>query len=108
QSRGAVFPAVQSLGLDPAAVYRTEAALQYRRVDTAGLIGAWQKAVQEDGHFVPRCYDDHHRYRPVPCDLVGFFRRRLADCPNKHYDAQADKALPAVTLGIVGEVGSVG
>jgi hypothetical protein len=44
----------------------------------------------------------------VACDLVGFLRPRLAGCCGKHYTSQADKALPAVVLALVGCVGSVG
>lgn len=104
-SRGAVFPAIQSLGLEPAVVRRTQAALQYRRIDTQRLVDAWQKAVREAGCFSPRVYDG---FRPVACDLIGFFRRRLADCTNKHYNSHADKAQPAVVLAVIAEVGSVG
>ena len=104
-SRGAVFPAIQSLGLQPDEVRRAEAALQYRRVDTKVLVDGWRKTVTEDRHFAPRIYEG---YRPVACDLIGFFRRRLADCANKHYDSTAEKALPAVVVAVVAEVGTVG
>jgi hypothetical protein len=44
----------------------------------------------------------------VACDLVGFFRPRLQDCPTKHYSSAAGKALPAISLGIAARVGMVG
>src|SRR5262249_52425413 len=47
-------------------------------------------------------------FRPVACDLVGFFRPRLSGCVGKHYQSGADKALPAVVLAVWGAVGSVG
>ena len=47
-------------------------------------------------------------YRPVACDLVGFFRPRLQDCPTKHYSSAAGKALPAIPLGIAARIGTVG
>ena len=47
-------------------------------------------------------------YRPVACDLVGFFRPRLQDCPTKHYSSPAGKALPAISVGIAARVGTVG
>jgi hypothetical protein len=39
---------------------------------------------------------------------VGFRRPRLRACPTKHYCSQADKALPAIPLGIAAWVGVVG
>jgi hypothetical protein len=104
-SRGAVFPALADLGLCPAAVRRAEAALSYGRVDAADLLRAWHQQVKEEGRFCAHCYAG---VCPVACDLVGFFRPQLAGCVQKHYQTQADKALPALVLAIVGAVGSVG
>ena len=47
-------------------------------------------------------------YRPVACDLVGFFRPRLQDCSTKHYSSAAGKAFPDIPLGIAARVGTVG
>lgn len=44
----------------------------------------------------------------MACDLVGFCRPRLQDCPTKHYSSAAGKALPAIPLGIAARVGTVG
>src|SRR5204863_9207892 len=44
----------------------------------------------------------------VACDLIGFFRPRLRNCATKHYDSIAGKALPAIPLGALVSVGSVG
>jgi hypothetical protein len=105
QSRGAVIPGLADFGLSAAAVRRAWAALAYGRWNTAGLLTAWQQLVQHDGHWQPH---RHGGYRPVACDLVGFWRPRLQDCPSKHYSAVAGKALPAIALGIAARVGSVG
>ena len=105
QSRGAVIPALADFGLGAAAVRRAWAALAYGRWDTAQLLAAWQRVVQNDGRWQAR---RHGGYRPVACDLVGFWRPRLQGCPTKHYCAQAGKALPAIPLGIMARVGSVG
>jgi len=40
--------------------------------------------------------------------LIGFYRPQLQGAVGKHYHSQADKALPAVSVGIIGAVGSVG
>lgn len=105
QSRGAVFPALSDLGLTEQAVRRSEAALCYGRWKTAWLLCAWQQVVLAEGVFRPHAYEG---IRPVPCDLIGFFRPHLVGCVSKHYTSQADKALPAVVLALVAPVGSVG
>lgn len=104
-ARGAVFPALAEWGLCSQAVRRSSAALRCGQWQIADLLACWQRAVRQESHFVARCYEG---IRPVPCDLVGFFRPHLHGCLSKHYTSQADKALPAVVLGMVGAVGSVG
>jgi len=104
-SRGAVFAALADLGLPPEAVRRSGAALAYGDWQSADLLVAWQALVAQEGDFHAH---RHAGFCPVACDLVGFFRPRLQGCGGKHYHSQADKALPAVVLGLVGCVGSVG
>lgn len=104
-SRGALFPALADLGLSDAAVRRTSAALTYGRFQMADLIDDWNQLVLQEGHFQPH---SHEGIRPVPVDMVGFFRPKLVGCPTKHYTSQAGKALPALSFGMVGATGSVG
>jgi hypothetical protein len=105
QSRGAVLPGLADCGLSAAAVRRAWAALAYGRWHIAGLLSAWQQRVQDDG---PWHAHRHGGYRPVACDLVGFWRPRLQGGPTKHDGAQAGKALPAISLGIAARIGAVG
>lgn len=105
QSRGAVFPALAQMGLPAEAVRRAGAALAYGRFDIAALLSAWQRLVRTEGVWQAHTYEG---IRPLACDLVGFFRPRLVGCAGQHYQSQADKALPAVVLALVAEVGSVG
>src|SRR5579859_7362386 len=86
-SRGAVFPALLDLGLPKEAVRRSGAALAYGDWQAADLLLAWQTLLKEQGRFHPHSYAG---FRPVACDLVGFFRPRLQGCAGKHYHAQAD------------------
>ena len=81
------------------------AALAYGQWHAAQLLEAWEQFVQEEEVFHAHQYGG---YRPVACDLVGFFRPRLQDCPTKHYSSAAGKALPAIPLGIAARVGTVG
>src|SRR5215216_6493111 len=105
QSRGAVIPGLADLGLAADAVRRCWAALAYGTWQVSQLLGAWEQLVREEGCFQAH---QHGGYRPVACDLVGFFRPRLQDCPTKHYASAAGKALPAIPLGIAARVGTVG
>jgi hypothetical protein len=105
QSRGAVIPGLADLGLTTDAVRRGWAALAYGKWQAQQLLRAWEQLVQEEASFQAHQYG---RYRPVACDLVGFFRPRLQDCPTKHYSSTAGKALPAIAVGIAARVGTVG
>jgi len=104
-SRGAVFPALADGGLPADAVRRSGAALAYGRWAIQPLVSAWQQLVQQEGRWHAHRYEG---FRPVACDLVGFFRPRLSDCLGKHYQSGADKALPAIVLAVIAAVGSVG
>jgi hypothetical protein len=105
ESRGAVIPALAATGLSDDAVRRAWAALAYGQWQIAPLLANWQQQVRAEAKWLPHT---HGGYRPVACDLVGFFRPRLQECPTRHYSSQAGKALPAIPLGVVFRVGSVG
>ena len=72
---------------------------------SAGLLGRWRRHVEQAG--VWRAHE-HEGYRPVAVDVTGFWRPRLQGCATSHYHGPAGKALPAIPVGIVARVGSVG
>lgn len=102
--RGALFPALQSIGLQPPAV---------RRAWRAFCKGVWQISVllqwwREYVLALPAWeVHEYEGYRPVAIDITAFWRPHLRDCPSQHYHPTARRALPAVIMGIVGEVGSL-
>lgn len=104
-SRGAVFPALADGGLPADAVRRSGAALAYGCWAIQTLVRAWHQVVEQEDRW--QAHGDEG-FRPVACDLVGFFRPRLSGCLGKHYQSGADKALPAIVLAVVAAVGSVG
>jgi hypothetical protein len=104
-ARGAVFTALSALSLPAEAVRRAGAALSYGQWQIAALLRGWRHRVLAEGRFRVPVYEG---VRPVACDLVGFFRPRLAGCAGQHYHSQADKALPALVLGLLAEIGTVG
>jgi hypothetical protein len=50
----------------------------------------------------------HAGYRVVTVDVTAFWRPKLKGCPSQHFHPAAQRALPAVIMGIVGEVGDLG
>src|SRR5256884_4239239 len=104
-SRGAVFPALADGGIPADAVRRSGAALAYGRWAIEPLVQAWQQVVLQEDRWHAHSYEG---FRPVACDLVGFFRPRLSGGVGKHYQSGADTALPAIVLAVVAAVGSVG
>src|SRR5215468_1341490 len=70
-SRGAVFPALADGGLPADAVRRSGAALAYGRWAIQPLVSAWHQVVEQEGWWRAHRYEE---FRPVACDLVGFFR----------------------------------
>jgi hypothetical protein len=103
--RGALIPALAASGLPPAAVRRAWAALAYGAWNVTALLTAWQTVLQQEKRWQAHRYEG---YQPVAVDLVGFFRPRLKQCASKHYASQAGQALPAISLGMVAAIGSVG
>lgn len=104
-SRGAVIPALSALGLEPAVVRRTWAALGQGAWSSEQLLVNWQRWVAAEGTWQP------HRiggYVPVAADVTGFWRPHLRGCPTQHYSAVAGKALPAIPLGLVVRGGRAG
>ena len=95
-SRGAVIPALSAVGLGPAVVRRTWAAVGHGAWTAEELLATWQAWVAQEGAWQP------HRvggYVPVAADVTGFWRPHLQGCPTQHYNAEAGKALPAIPSG---------
>jgi len=105
KSRGALFPALQAIGLSPPEMRRAWAALRYGSWTIDEMLVAWQKYVQEQLDWEVHRYEG---YRPTAIDLTAFWRPTLKKVPGKYYHSQAGKALPAIVLGLVGWVGHLG
>ena len=103
-SRGALFPALQAIGLEPAPTRRAWAAFRYGDWQIDDLLTAWEDYVIEQGQWQEHQYDG---YRPKAVDLTAYWRPTLLGLQTKHYYPPAGKALPAVVLGIIARVGSV-
>lgn len=104
-NRGAVFASLDAMGLSAPEVRRAEAALAYGRFDVGRLLADWAALVLARKQWQPH---RHEGIRPVACDLTGFYRPRLGQCPTKHYKSTARTAQPALVYGLCVAVGSVG
>lgn len=104
-TRGAVIPGLSESGLAPQAVRRAWAALGQGAWQSAGLLARWREIVTDEGRWQAQT---HGGYHPVAVDVTAFWRPRLQGCPTTHYQAEAGRALPAIPLGLIARVGSVG
>lgn len=103
-SRGALFPALKAIGLTEDAMRRAWAAFRGGVWCIEYLLLIWQSHV---AGLPGWHYHEYEGYKPVGVDITAFFRPRLKGCPSKHYHPQAQRAIPAVIIGIVGQVGSL-
>jgi len=104
-SRGAMFPALKSIGLKDEEVRRAWAAMRYGAWQTETLLETWRAYVTGQGKWQAARYAG---YYTKAVDITAYWRPALKGLKSKHYDAEADKALPAVVFGMVGQVGRVG
>ena len=104
-TRGAIIPGLSAVGLSEGAVRRAWAALGRGSWTSDRLVTAWARVVEADGLWTPHPYGGYH---PVAVDVTAFWRPRLQGCPTSRDSAEAGKALPAIVMGIIARVGSVG
>jgi len=103
--RGALFPALQATGLSAQATRRAWAAFRRGAWQTAVILRLWQEQIEGlPGWQVNR----HEGYRAITVDVTAFWRPALRNCPSKHYHPAANRVLPAVIFGVIGEVGHIG
>jgi hypothetical protein len=104
-SRGAMFPALKSIGLTDEEVRRAWAAMRYGAWQTEALLETWQTYVADQGEWQASCYAG---YYTKAVDITAYWRPSLKGLESKHYNSEAGKALPAVVFGMIGRVGRVG
>lgn len=110
-TRGAVIPALSACGLSERAVRRAWAALGRGDWTSERLLAQWRTLVTlvtlvaAEGRWQAHT---HGGYHPVGVDVTGFWRPQLQGCPTRHFHAEAGKALPAILVGLIGRVVSVG
>ncbi|MCI0554472.1 MAG: hypothetical protein L0287_26285 [Anaerolineae bacterium] len=103
-SRGALFPALKAIGLEDGAVRRAWTAVYQGVWQTAELIERWRQQVEGMPEWNRHEYEG---YKPVTADVTAFWRPTLKKCPSQPYHPAAQRALPAVIFGVVGQVGEI-
>lgn len=104
-SRGAVMPALNLSGFNTEEIRRSWAALRYGSWSIREMLELWQIYVAGENQWRPRRYEG---YRVLSVDITGFWRPKLKGWVGKHYHNLAQKALPAVVLGVMIVSGEVG
>jgi hypothetical protein len=102
--RGALFPALQSTGIGERAVRRAWAAFHSGMWQISELMLAWDKYMHEQQRWQPRQYGG---YYALAVDTTPFWRPKLKGLQSTYYHSVAEKALPAVVLGLVARIGEV-
>ncbi len=103
-SRGALFPALKSVGLSDGGIRRAWGAFGKGMWQVGGLVKAWREYVERQSGWQTHRIEG---YVPITVDVTAFWRPSLKNCPSQHYHPAAQRALPAVIFGIVGEVGEM-
>ena len=103
-SRGALFPALKSIGLSDAATRRAWVAFGKGVWQMPVILILWRAEVKQMPGWQAHRYEG---YQPITADITAFWRPALKNCPSKHYHPGANRALPAVIMGITGEVGEI-
>lgn len=106
QSRGAVYSALDLNGFDAQEIRRSWATLRHGSWKANELLETWQVYVASQNQWRARYYE---HYRVLSVDITGFWRPHLQGWLGKHYHHLAQKALPAVVVGVMiisGQVGS--
>lgn len=102
--RGAIFPALKSIGLSDAATRRAWVAFRRGAWQIPVILAWWRAYIQHLPDWKAHRYEG---YQPIAADVTAFWRPTLKDCPSKHYHPADDRALPAVIVGIHGEIGDL-
>jgi hypothetical protein len=102
--RGALFPALQRIGLSEEAIRRAWSAFRGGQWQISEVLRQWHQYIEGlEGWESHR----HEGYRVLAVDITAFFRPTLEKCPSQHYHPQAQRAMPAIIMGMVGEVGEI-
>ncbi len=102
--RGAIFPALKAIGLSDGAARRAWSAFRHGSWRTPNILRVWSDQIAALDQWQAHTFEG---YQVKSVDVTAFWRPCLKGCPSKHYHPAARRALPAVIMGIVAEVGEI-
>jgi hypothetical protein len=103
-NRGAIIPALKSIGLSDEETRRAWAAFGSGVWGIHELCSEFGSYVREQPEWKERRYEG---YLPIAVDITAYFRPTLRDCPGVHFHPGAQRGLPAINIGLMGEVGEI-
>ena len=95
-SRGALIPALASVGMDQAETMRTWQGLAQGSWEINELLERLTDRIETEGRWASA---EVGGYRIKALDTVGYYRPRLQNCATKHYNSTADKVKCAPSVG---------
>jgi hypothetical protein len=104
ETRGALIPAFDSMGLNKNDCLRTREAIQSGSWSVRGLLKDFQAFVSKQTQWQPL---NIAGYNVKAVDTTCIYRPRLQSCTSKHYNSTAGKALPAINFAFVTAIGRV-
>ena len=103
-NRGAIIPALKSVGLSDAETLRSWAAFGSGVWNVNELCCALGAYVRKMPEWKERRYEG---YLPITVDITAYWRPALQECPGVHFHPAAQRALPAINIGLLGAVGEL-
>jgi hypothetical protein len=104
ETRGAIIPALDSMGLNKNDCLRTREAIQSGVWSARGLLKDFLVFLTKQGQWQPL---NIAGYNVKAIDTTCIYRPRLKNCTTKHYNSTAQKALPAINFALVTAIGRV-
>lgn len=104
ETRGALIPALDAMGLSKNDCLRTREAIQSGSWSVRGLLKDFQGFVTKQTQWQPL---NIAGYNVKAVDTTCIYRPRLNNCTTKHYNSTAQKALPAINFAFVTAIGRV-
>ena len=98
ESREALIPALDAMGLNKNECLRTREAIQGGSWSIKGLLEGFHQWVRQCTKWQALQVG---AYTVKALDTTCIFRPRLQGCKTKHYHSSADKALPAINFGVL-------
>ena len=104
ETRGALIPALDAMGLNKNECLRTREAMQSGSWSVRGLLKDFHAWVKEHTAWQPLRVAG---YAVKAIDTTCIYRPRLQSCQTKHYNSTAGKALPAINFAVLSAIGRV-